>query len=71
VGLVEEELAAVLEGPDSARFFPFAFVGLGEEAPQLRQAVAGVILAGHNFLSIGEQSRRARCGSICNAGHWV
>ena len=33
--------------------------------PQLRQAVAGVVLAGHNFLSIGEQSRRAVCGSEC------
>jgi hypothetical protein len=57
VGLVvEQELPAVCEGPGSACFFPFAFVNLGEEGPQLRQAVAGVILAGHNFLSIGEQS---------------
>ena len=33
--------------------------------PQLRQAAAGMVLAGHNFLSIGEQSRRAVCGSVC------
>jgi len=32
---------------------------------QLRQAVVGVVLAGYNFLSIGEQSRRAVCRSVC------
>jgi hypothetical protein len=34
VGLVvEEELSTVVEGRGSARFFPFALVGLGEGGP--------------------------------------
>ena len=65
--VAEQELSAVsvCEGPESACFFPFALVNLGEEGPQLRQAVAGVMLAGHNFLSIGEQTCRADCDSVC------
>ena len=52
-------------GVEGLESFAFAFVNLGEEGASIATGGGGGGLAGHSSLSIGDESRRAVCGSEC------